>query len=347
LAEAGRRVRIVTVDPTPPLPSGWQKEVESYSQLDGLFDQVEIIFARDGREPLRVSERDHFIATTWWTAHVAARLSAQSQAAFLYMIQEFEPLTLPEGKWAELARQSYDFEHNALFSTEILRDYFRARSIGVFASGPEEGDRRSTFFNNAITPIQIPDAGQLARRENPSLVFYARPEPHAARNLYEVGVAALERAVAEGLFGAEWRFFGIGSGAGREVDLGRGRKLEIMPRTDQSEYGRMLASHDLGLALMDAPHPSLVPLEMARAAMPVVTTTWEATKTPERMAEVSPNLIAVAPDPGSVLAGLREASGRVSDFEGRVAAADFDWSDDWDEALDGSTISRVLALLGD
>ena len=348
LAEEGERVRIVTVDPTPPLPDDWKSRVESFSQLDGLFDQVEVAFARDGREPFRVSNDDRFIATTWWTAHIAARLATSTQRPFLYMVQEYEPLTVPEGKWAELARESYDFDHRALFSTSILRDFFRAESIGVYARGPEQGDRDSTFFNNAITPIPAPSAEELAGRGTPGLVFYARPEAHAARNLYEVGIAALRQAIAEEVFGEEWTFSAIGStGDAERVDLGGGRHLEILPRTDQAGYGRFLASHDLGLALMEAPHPSLVPLEMARAGMPTVTTTWGETKTAEAMAAISPNLIAVGPDPEEVLAGLREAAARIDDHAGRARAAEIEWSDDWDQALDGQVMTRVLALLGD
>ncbi|MBK8293935.1 MAG: glycosyltransferase [Solirubrobacterales bacterium] len=125
LAESGLPVRIVTVDPTTTLPKDWRRQVESYRQLGGLFDQVEISFARDGKVPLKLSPDDRFIATTWWTAHVATRLASQSgRRRFLYMIQEYEPLTVPQGAWTDLAEESYTFEHDALFSTSILRDYF-------------------------------------------------------------------------------------------------------------------------------------------------------------------------------------------------------------------------------
>ena len=47
LAAHGARVRIVTVDPVGPLPSSWQRSVEAYSGLDGLFEQVEVVFGRE------------------------------------------------------------------------------------------------------------------------------------------------------------------------------------------------------------------------------------------------------------------------------------------------------------
>ncbi len=347
LAEAGAATRIVTVDPTPPLPSDWRNRVESYRQLGGLFDRVEVVFGRDGREPLRLNPEDRFIATTWWTAHIATRLAAQSgNTRFLYMIQEYEPLTVPEGAWSDLARQSYEFDHDALFSTTMLRDYFAESGLGVFRRGLEEGDRRSLVFSNAITPVAAPDVRQISARRPRKLVFYARPEAHAGRNLYGVGVEALKLAVARGIFDQDWSFSAIGSiGRGRKVELGSGRVLEMVPRTDQDSYGEFLAGHDLGIALMDAPHPSLVPIEMAAAGMPVVTTTYGRSKTAEGLASVSSNLIAVEPDVEGVLLGLAEAVNRSVDYAGRVAGARVEWSDDWDAALDADLVSRILGML--
>jgi glycosyltransferase involved in cell wall biosynthesis len=347
LADQGVRTRIVTVDPTPPLPRDWKRQVESYRQLGGLFDRVEVEFGRDGKEPLRLNPDDRFIATTWWTAHIASRLASQGgRARFLYMIQEYEPLTVPPGAWADLAAESYGFDHDALFSTSILRDYFRDNRIGVYAAGSEGGDEHSLYFGNAITPITPPDPKGLAKRSNPSLIFYGRPEQHAARNLYQVGIDALRKAIGEGAFGEEWRFHGIGStGSSETVDLGGGRTLELLPRTDQDSYARLLAGHDLGLALMDAPHPSLVPIEMASAGMIAVTTTYGTSKTPEKMSEISGNLIVVPPDTDSVATGLTEAVGRIGDFAGRAAAADVAWVSDWNQALDDALMERVVELL--
>src|SRR5205807_669948 len=114
----------VTVDPVGPLPPNWKQAVESYSGLDRLFESVEVAFGR-GPSPVEVSGEDSFIATTWWTAHIAAA-AVQSLGAgrFVYLIQEYEPFTFPMGSYAALAAQSYRFDHYALFSTELLRDYF-------------------------------------------------------------------------------------------------------------------------------------------------------------------------------------------------------------------------------
>jgi len=347
LAEFGVPVRIVTVDPTPPLPKDWRLQVEAFSQLDGLFDRVEIAFGRDGREPLRLSPDDRFIATTWWTAHIASRLASQSGAQrFLYMIQEYEPLTVPPGAWADLAEQSYHLPHNALFSTEILRDYFAAEGIGVFRDGPEVGAGRSLSFRNAITPVSPPSVAEFDARSQKRLIFYGRPEAHAARNLYETGIEALRVAIGRGVFGDDWQFIGIGStGTMRTVDLGGGHSLELVPRTGQDAYGEFLSGNDLGLALMDAPHPSLVPLEMAAAGMLVVTTTYGETKTPDKLKAISANVIAVKSTVEGVTEGLREAVGRIDDHASRVRGAAVEWPSDWNDALDDTVIARVGEML--
>ena len=65
LAERGARVRIVTVDPVGPLPAGWQRTLESYSGLAGLFDRVEVAFGREAQggrgQPRRPLRRDHVV----------------------------------------------------------------------------------------------------------------------------------------------------------------------------------------------------------------------------------------------------------------------------------------------
>ncbi len=71
LAERGHRVRIVTVDPVGPLPRDWRSQLESYAGLDGLLDTVEVTFGRES-QGIEVNRGDRFIATTWWSAHIAA-----------------------------------------------------------------------------------------------------------------------------------------------------------------------------------------------------------------------------------------------------------------------------------
>ncbi|HEX6458655.1 MAG TPA: glycosyltransferase [Thermoleophilaceae bacterium] len=342
LAERGLRVRLVTVDPVPPLPRSWQRTLESYSGLEGFFERVEVEFAREARG-VEVSRSDRFIATTWWTAHIAHRAvrSLGGGGHFLYLIQEYEPFTFPMGTYAALAAESYNLPHRALFSTEFLREYFRRHGIGV------HGDADSVAFQNAITAIPAPSASELAARSTRRLLFYARPEPHAARNMFELGVLALIRAADEGAFAGDWELNGIGSvEPGRRLVLRDGLSLTLLPRSGQDEYAQLLRGHDVGLSLMYTPHPSLVPIEMASAGMLTVTNTFE-NKTAEALAEISPNLIAAQPTVDAVASALLEAASGVHDFEGRAHGARVRWSSDWRRSFDSTLLERVQSFLSE
>jgi glycosyltransferase involved in cell wall biosynthesis len=345
LAQRGARVRLVTVDPVGPLPRGWKSRVEAYRGLQGVFDEVEVAFGREAA-PLEVGRSDGFIATTWWTAHVAqSAVTELGLGGFVYLIQEYEPMTFPMGSFAALAGQSYTFPHLALFSSQLLRDYFRRHQIGVYAEGVSAGDQLALAFQNAITAIAPPDPDQLIARTPRRLLFYARPEPHAARNMFELGLLALQRAVAEGMFRDGWVLAGIGSlGARRQVRLGGGSELELLPRSGQDEYARVLAEHDVGLALMYTPHPSLVPLEMAAAGMLTVTNTFE-NKTAEALASISSSLIAGPPTVDGVVQALAQAVAGVGDVERRVRGSQVDWSRDWVESFGPDLLAHVESYL--
>jgi glycosyltransferase involved in cell wall biosynthesis len=345
LADRGHRVRIVTVDPVGPLPLSWPQTVEAYSGLTGLFDRVEVVFGRES-PGVEVSRSDGFIATTWWTAHIAREAIAQvGGERFLYLIQEYEPFTFPMGTYAALARESYSFPHYALFSTELLREYFRRHGIGVYEEGRPPGDDASAAFQNAITSVEPPTVAELAGRQTRKLLFYARPEPHASRNMFELGMLALDRAADEGAFGQGWELHGIGTvDAQRRMTLASGAVLELTPRHDQGAYAALLRQHDVGLALMYTPHPSLVPIEMASAGMLAVTNSFE-NKTPEAMSAISSNLIAVEPSLEGLASGLREAAQRVEDFDGRARGSAVSWSRDWRRSFDDDLMSRIESFL--
>ncbi len=268
LVERGHRTRIVTVDPAAPLPRDWRERVESFAGLDGLFDQVEVAFARDRDVPLELNPDDSVIATTWWTAQIAGHMvRSLTRRRFLYLIQEFEPYTFPMGSLAALAKSTYELPHVAMFSTELLRDFFADRGYGVFAAGEKQGRRDSVSFDNAITRVSPPSAVELTARPERRLLFYARPEPHAARNMFELGVLALTQAILDGVFGPRWSFHGIGAVDDPEDIRLASANLQMVARRGQSDYAEFLTGFDVGLALMFTPHPSLVPLEMASAGL--------------------------------------------------------------------------------
>jgi hypothetical protein len=295
---------------------------------------VEIAYVYDRSIALQVNPTDAFIATSWWTAHVAHRaVNDLGREKFTFLEQEYEPIFYPTGTFYALAQQAHTFPQFAVFSTDFLRDYFRENKLGVFAAGDEQGEVNSTFFRNATNSFQITEK-DLASVKRKRFLFYARPEPHAARNMFELGVLGLSEALREGHFDLDqWEFHGIGTVSNfRNLRLHRGATLKMLPRVSLQEYLNMLPSYALGLSLMLSPHPSMTPLDMAAAGLITVTNTY-ANKTREKWASISTNIVAIPPTQDGIKAGLVEALARVDNIQERVAGARVNWPLSWAEAF--------------
>src|SRR6185295_1222625 len=174
---------------------------------------------------------------------------------------------------------------------------------------------------------------QIANRSPRKLLLYARPEQHAARNMFELGILALAQAIEAGCFTGAWEFFGIGTiNTSGTIKLAKGFDLQLLPRQSQATYRDVLLSHDIGLSLMYTPHPSLVPIEMASAGMVVVTNTY-ANKTQESLDAISTNFIAVEPTIDDVQRGLKDAVARVHEYVQRVQGSHVHWSTCWEQTF--------------
>jgi hypothetical protein len=328
------------------LPPGWRDEIERFSGLAGFFDEVEVETAPAAGDRIAVSPQDRFVATTWWSAHIAdAAVRELGRERFLYLIQDYEPLFYPMGTWHALAEQTYSFPHFALFSTDLLREFFRSQRLGVFSDPDADGVTTSVAFENAITPVTAPRADDLQARERRRLLFYARLESYSPRNLFDLGLLALMDLIEDGVIDDRWDLYGVGSvGGPARFELGEDRELVVLPRQEEGSYAEFLRRHDLGISLMHSPHPSLVPLEMASAGMITVTNSYM-NKTPEALAKISPNLIAGEPTRDGVRDALREACAAVDDFERRVAGASVRWPTTWDAAIDAALVDQLEAFL--
>lgn len=344
LTETGHRVRIVTLEPLE-LPADWRKQVGSYQGIGESVNDLEVTDGSDRSQPVKMNPADRLIATHWTAAHIASEAATRlDQESFTYLIQEYETLIFPMGSAAALADQSYELEHNAIFSTAFLADYFREQELGVYRPGGP-GEEAAAVFRNAITPVAPVTVGELIGKDRRRLLFYARPEAHAERNLFELGLMALDRALAAGHFKG-WDIAGIGNvdGTGELVLPVSKVRMRMLPRVPQNEYADTLRMFDVGLALMYTPHPSLVPFEMAAAGLVTVTNTY-ANKDRASMEAISANLIASEPRIDSIEEALVSAELMSRDHEARAAGSVVDWPDNWDEALDDATMARVGRLL--
>jgi glycosyltransferase involved in cell wall biosynthesis len=339
LARRGARVRLLLVDQGTFQRDDCRRMIAGYAGLEDFFSHVEVEPCEPRQKAIRMNPGDRLIATTWWTAHIAhAAAKELGRSRFLYLIQEYEPFTFPMGGWYALAVESYRFPHAALFSTQLLADYFTGAKAGVFADDASSRDHLA--FQNAIVRTS-PDWDAIARRKKRKLLFYCRPEEHAARNMFEVAASGLNRAINDGVFAeGDWELHGIGSLKGGFLSLSGGHTLRMIERVSFTEYARFLHEYDVGLSLMYTPHPSLVPLEMAGAGMLVVTNTC-LNKTKASLAAISSNLIACPPVPEAVADGLRQAVATASDLERRRRGADVRWSTSWDDTFSDPTMAEL------
>ena len=139
LASQGKIIRIIIVDQCDYNLDLWRTEIKKYSGLEQFFDKVEVSYVYDRSNIVQVNEDDIFIATSWWTAHIANdTLKYLNREKFIFLIQEYEPLFYSHETLQVLSQQSYTFPHLAVFSTEFLREYFKQNRIGVFQKKIDE-----------------------------------------------------------------------------------------------------------------------------------------------------------------------------------------------------------------
>ncbi len=344
LKAEGYRVRIILHEETEWNLREWRQKIQKYPGVTTLFDEVEITSRFDRSIPIEVSPSDRFVATNCWAAHIAHHTAAQlEETRFLFMVQEYEPYFLPMNSISALFQQAYNFPQICLFSTALLQEFFHQNEIGIFAR--PGGEANACVFSNAIQKFH-PTAALLSRQKR-RLLFYARPEEHAARNMFELGMIALALLAKDPRVDlTSWSFFGVGSiGEAAVLELAPGVPLELVPKTSLEEYIKLMSTFDVGLSLMLTPHPSLVPLEMAAAGMWTVTNTF-ANKTVEALQEISTNLIGVEPTVPAIVDGLVTAMSRVDETEQRLAGAELTWPTDWKVAFPDDTVQRMREFLG-
>jgi O-antigen biosynthesis protein len=300
---------------------------------------VQLVSANDRSVPVAIGARDLFMATAWWTAQQAKYAVRQTQhSRFVYLIQDYEPLFHPASTQHALASETYSLDHLPVVNSRWLHEFLSHEHIGRFADPAFAAG--SLVFQPAIDRTLFFPALERSSRARRRLLFYARPT-NGLRNLFELGVAALEKAVADGTLDPDrWEFVGMGESFSA-VSLGRGAALVPAPWLDLAGYAQQMRESDILLSPMLSPHPSYPPLEMAACGGLAVTTVF-ANKTSEALAELSANIIGVPPTIEGLAEGLGVAVARLDDVDGRRAAAAIKLPASW-----RSSLSEIVPRLFD
>lgn len=314
--------------------------VQALAGIPQRLPNVSFVCAHDRRRPVAIGGDDVFFASAWWTAQmVKYALPLVRPRRFLYAIQDYEPVLHEHSTAHALALETYSLDCVPIVNHPLLLEYFVRHGIGRFAEPAfvaraaviDPAVDRQHFFVDERRP-----AGP--RR----LLFYARPRS-AARNLFQLGVAALQRAAALGAFAAEpWEFLAMGDPI-EDVALGGGNALRRAPWRDFAGYAEQMRHADVLLSLMLSPHPSYPPLEMAACGGLVVTNSYDV-KTAERLAAVSPLIAAPAPTIEAVSDALCAAAARVGDRAARIGGATIAAPPSWEQSLQRVLPAAIAAF---
>jgi hypothetical protein len=344
LIAAGFAVRLILIDQ----PIVDYEEIlrisDAYPDLAEALACAECIAIGNRDITLDFAKNDLFLATTWWSAKILEQIrSGLDIKKFFYFIQEYEPFTFPMGTWYRAAEETYHFPHIPIFSTKMLADYFQSIGAGIFNSPFPPEENSYLIFNNPIVGL-----GNLKQDHSPGkkkrLLFYARPQAHAARNMYDFGLAALRMAAERLKEGADgWEFIGIGAGSASKVNLAGGIDLQLIDKLDFDGYREILGSSRVGLVLMYTPHPSLVPLEMASAGLYTITNSCFS-KTSKSFAEISDNIIVAEPTVQSIADALADAITKVNDGRNSDVDSKLVWPTNPEEAFPKVWIDQLILL---
>lgn len=291
-----------------------------------------------------IGPHDRVVVYSVWNLELGAQIAAATSCPRPFLLaQEYEPAFHAGSTIRLICENAYGIDHFPIINSQFLLRYFRAHHVGVFGRHPApEPFREYSTFEHRIAPLPRQSSKALAARRSRLLVAYARPESHAERNLFEVVVLALRQANREGLFGREWRFVGLGALSDiKPICIGEGRVLEMRQKMAEAEYHEHVRSVDIGISLMYAPHPSVVPFELATTGAIVITNTYE-NRSADDLRAICRNIVPAAPSIAGVVAAIREALALADDFAAREQNALRPSTTRWDESFSEAFITGTF-----
>ncbi len=298
VAAAGHPVRFIATDL--PIASYEASRQMLLKRLPAASDTARAhISLHCGRheQTLPAHADDRFLATAWWSAHVADTLIRETPftpRTFFYLLQDFEPNFYPWGVEYADAMASYALNFEPIFNTTFLRDYFAGQGFGFAGEG-------ALTFHPAIELERYATGQRRAPGKRRRLALYGRPE--VARNMFATALEALALFLqAEAIAPEEIELVSVGLGHER-IRLPDGHVLTSLGKLPLETYPDFLLGVDLGLALMYSPHPSHLPLEMAASGVRVVTNRFG----PKDLSRLSGLIHSAAPEPRALAHALAEA----------------------------------------
>ena len=347
LRRRGRKIKILICDNCADNLEYFLYHYRNHPLADALFD-VEVLHRWQLSAPLQVGPCDRIFAYSAWEAHLAHRLaSLTNEHRFVFFVQEYEPVFHEHGSINAVVAEAYQLPHMPFFNSDILRIFFEQSQLGVFSKELNGGANKAEYavIEHVLTPLKPPTRESMLKKSGTRrFVMYARPEPHAERNLFAVGVLGLRRAIERGIVKGSWELVGVGAlSEGHKVYLPEGYELYLQPKMNSAEYAKLLSGTDVGLSLMYAPHPGLVAYELAKAGAKVVTNTF-GIRSDKFIRSISENLVPCAPTIEGIASGIEQAILGLEDIESRLRGAQIPAPHAWDEVYNDNFFSSIAGF---
>lgn len=130
--------------------------------------------------------------------HIAYNVAGKTGYPACFFIQEFEPDFHPNCDMRSFILSSMCLPHRAIYNSKKLHEFFRT---AVETRGAVAAATEYAVIENPLRCLDQGRAKDLAREKKGnarSLIFYARPEGHAARNHFATFFLGLKRALKNG-----------------------------------------------------------------------------------------------------------------------------------------------------
>jgi len=327
----GATLRIATRTEAPDPSVVATLEQASGVRLEGALETAYVPVG--GEHELAITDDEILLTTSWWTTR-ATLGSTVPREQVLYLLQEDERMFYAFGDERLMCSETLgERGFTVVVNTQRLLDHLG--SPDNYPHLAEEAIALTPAFPGGL-PRDGADLGPRAEGKR-RLFFYSRPEN--ARNLFWRGGTVLSRAVEQGLIDPEvWELHLVGR---RTPDLTfpRDTKPLVVEGLNWLDYQALVHTIDAALVLMDTPHPSYPPLDLAAAGVPVLTNTHGSK---QDLSDYSANILTAPSTVEGLLEGMQRLLALSDDRSQRTANLRADSIErDWNTSL-ATTVDALV-----
>lgn len=299
--------------------------------LNGSYETE--FLPRNGARPLSISDHELILTTSWWSTYAVVHSVPPDR--IVYILQEDERMFYPFGDERLLCTETIArTDVTVLVNTKLLLTHF-------FSSPDlEPMARKAIAFEPAFPGAK--SNRKIIKEGKRNFFFYSRP--NNLRNLFWRGGAALCYAIEEGIFDpAEWTFYWVGKDT-PQLALPRGAEVKVIQGLDWTRYQELVSKMDGALVLMDTPHPSYPPMDLAAAGVAVLTNTHGEKND---LSQYSRNILMSPSSLPGLISGLKQLQRLAYDDATRMQnMVDDGISRNWENSLDHAINTLASRFLG-